>query len=495
MIQRLRRAWEAFRGYDAAKDWRSNHGWRPSGGSANTEVRGAAVEVARRARDAVRNDPYAARIVDLWAANAVGAGITTRWPDTAHADAWRRWADSTACDAEGMLDFAGIQALVMRSVVESGEVFVRLLASHPTNANPIGLQLQVLESDFLDTSRESFILDEPVVQGIALTARGQPRGFWLHRLHPGQTWWMPNIPRASEFVPASDCLHVFRKRRPGQLRDVSWLAPVLLRLRDLADYEQALLIKAKVEACLALVSSGTGEDALTGAPSSLLKDATGRAVESLEPGMILHRDAAGSIEVVNPSGGGSHTSFARRALEAASVGTGVTYDQVSGDLTAANYSSLRAGKIEFRRLCEQVQYGMLIPMLVRPIADRFHAQGALLGLWGAEMPDGVSHVPPAHEMIDPLKDTAALIAQVRAGFVPQPEAAGAFGYDFRAAVEMIREANALLDEAGISLDTDPRRVAKSGAAQDAGQMAAIEIAATGAAMPPRSDVPARQPQE
>ena len=101
------------------------------------------------------------------------------------------------------------------------------------------------------------------------------------------------------------------------------------------------------------------------------------------------------------------------------------------------------------------------------------------------MPDGVSHVPPAHEMIDPLKDTTALIAQVRAGFVPQPEAAGAFGYDFRAAVEMIREANALLDEAGISLDTDPRRVAKSGAAQDAAQMAAVEIAATGAAAPPR----------
>jgi hypothetical protein len=41
-------------------------------------------------------------------------------------------------------------------------------------------------------------------------------------------------------------------------------------------------------------------------------------------------------------------------------------------------------------------------------------------------------------LTDPLKDTTALIAQVRAGFVPQPEAAGAFGYDFRAAVEMNR---------------------------------------------------------
>jgi hypothetical protein len=66
-------------------------------------------------------------------------------------------------------------------------------------------------------------------------------------------------------------------------------------------------------------------------------------------------------------------------------------------------------------------------MLVRPIAERFHAQGALVGLWADAMPKGVAHVPPAHEMIDPLKDTTALIAQVRAGFMPQPEAAGAFG--------------------------------------------------------------------
>ena len=77
-----------------------------------------------------------------------------------------------------------------------------------------------------------------------------------------------------------------------------------------------------------------------------------------------------------------------------------------------------------------------------------------------------------------------------AGFVPQPEAVGAFGYDFRQVVEMIREANALLDEAGLSLDSDPRRVAKSGSAQDAAQMAAVEIAATGAAAPPR-DIPAQ----
>jgi lambda family phage portal protein len=475
----LRAAWNAFRGYAAAQENRAS-AWSPSGGSANGEVGMAAASVARRARDAVRNDPYAARMVDLWTGNAVGAGITTRWPETAHGTAWQAWADSAACDAEGKLDLYGLQALAMRAVVESGECFIRLLTVPTSPRNPIGLSLQVLESDHLDTARNGMVNGAPTIQGIALGNFGEPIGYWLFPTHPG-AWMLPGARLASNFIPAHDVLHIFRKRRPGQLRDVSWLAPVLLRLRDLGDYEAALLMKAKIEACLAAVVTDESEETLTTPSSSLLRDSQGRAVESFEPGMILYRRGHGEVNVVNPSGGGSHTAFARRSLEAAAVGAGLTYDQVSGDLTQANYSSLRAGKIEFRRLCEQVQYGMLIPMLVRPIADRFHAQGALLGLWVDAMPKGVAHVPPAHEMIDPLKDTTALIAQVRAGFVPQPEAAGAFGYDFRSAVEMIREANAALDAAGISLDTDPRRVAKSGGAQDAAQMAAVEIAATGAA--------------
>jgi len=82
---RLRDAWHALRGYAAAQDSRTSS-WAASGGSATAEVGAAAPTVARRARDAVRNDPYAARIVDLWTGNAVGAGITTRRLDKPHAD-------------------------------------------------------------------------------------------------------------------------------------------------------------------------------------------------------------------------------------------------------------------------------------------------------------------------------------------------------------------------------------------------------------------------
>ncbi len=485
MIGRFRAALKAFRRYDAAQPRRGSADWpTASYGNANEQVGAAARAVAMRARDAVRNDPYAARIVDLWVGNAVGAGITTRWADAAHADAWRRWSEGTECDAERLLNLSGLQALVMRAVVESGECFVRQLPAEVTDANPVGLRLQVLESDHLDTTKN----DARTIQGIELDDAGAPTGYWLFRAHPQSRWQVQDSVQ-SVFVPVAEVLHIFRKRRPGQVRDVSWLAPVLTRLRDLAEYEAALLLKAKIESCFAAIATDDGTDETTLA--GFVKDARGRVIEKFEPGMIAYRRGGGSIETLNPSGGGSHMAFAKRALEASSVGAGLTYDQVSGDLTGANYSSLKAGKIEFRRLCEQVQYGMLIPMLAQPVADRFHRSGALRGLWAAR-PADANHVPPAHEMIDPLKDTTAMIAQVRAGFLPLSDAVAAFGYDFKSSVEMIREANGMLDDAGLALDTDVRRVAKSGVAQDAKQLAAVEIAATGAAAP-KADTPEAPP--
>lgn len=54
---RIRDAWHALRGYAAAQDSRVSS-WAASGSSATAEVGAAAPTVARRARDAVRNDPY-----------------------------------------------------------------------------------------------------------------------------------------------------------------------------------------------------------------------------------------------------------------------------------------------------------------------------------------------------------------------------------------------------------------------------------------------------
>lgn len=471
--------------YAAARQPRGRAPWGAQTGSARKATDGAIRTIADRARDAVRNNAYASRIVDLWVANAVGTGITTTWraPEGSnsgvapHANAWAAWMAGPECDVEGELDWPGLQALAFRAVVESGESLIWMRMVRPSPENPVGLALQVLEADRLDWQHSGMATNgNRIIQGVEVNDRGRKVAFWLREEDDD----FPMLRRAEAKrirVPAEDLIHLYRRRRPGQLRDVSWLAPILWQLRDLSEYEAALLKKAYVEACLALIVTGDDEEAVTG---EVLQDASGNAVEYIEPQQILYRRGGGTIETVNPSGGGDHAGYARRSLESISVGAGLTYDQVSGDLSQANYSSLRAGKIEFRRLLEQVQYTMLVPMLVSRVARRFHAQGALLGLWPEAFP-AVTHVPPAPEMVDPGRDTDALIAQVRAGFISQDEAVAMFGRSFDEVMAKIKAANKAADAAGIILDTDSRRTAQSGGAQNAKANAAVEIAANGAA--------------
>lgn len=484
-----------LRAYEAAQaDSRFRSGTSiPSGTSANVEVSAGAKTIAEQARDAVRNDAFARRIVDLWAANAVGTGITCVWEDKRHADVWKAWAETRACDEEGKKNLAGIEAAVVRALVQDGEVLVRFMRDMPTMANPLGLRLQVMEADHLDRMKSGQHEGRAVLQGVEVTATGRPVAYWILPRHPGETWpLMPSIGlRTSVRVPADDVLHIYRQERPGQVRGVSWLAPVLPVLRDLKDYEAALLLKAKIEACLsAVVSDDNEQEQVTG---GFVTDANGIRIETFEPGMILYRKGAGEIEVINPSGGGSHINFARRSLERAAIGAGLTYDQVSGDLTGANYSSLKAGKIEFRALNGQVQWSLLLPQLCAPIAQEFHRMGAMAGLWSLTEGE-FKHTPPSPEMIDPVKDTTALIAQMRAMLLSPQRAAAMMGWEYEDIVKEWAEAQEMMDAAGVVSDADPRRVAKSGSAHDAAQIAAIEIAATGAAIP-RQEQPADEAEQ
>jgi len=491
--KRARQPMQVVRSYDAARpDSRAGRGITPPASSVNAEVTVGGAALAKAARMAVRNDAFARRIVDLWAANAVGSGITCAWSDPQHAEQWRAWAETTACDAENKKTLAAIQALVMRAVVQDGECLVRMYVSPPTPTNPIGLRLQVLEADHLDRNKTGSYENRAIVQGVEIGQFGEAVAYWLLPRHPGDVWpLMPAIGAfTSQRIQAEYVLHIFRQERPGQVRGASWLAPVLTTLAGLKDYEAALLIKANIEACLSLLVNDSSEDTITMTKpdAGYVKDSYGKVVENVEPGMIMYRRGAGEIEVVNPSGGGSHLNFARRALERAAVGAGLTYDQVSGDLTGANYSSLRAGKIEFRALNSQVQWTLLLPQLCMPVAMMFHEQGVMAGLWPRDAGQ-FTHTPETPEMVDPLKDITAVVAQVRAGLLAPQDAAAMFGWEYKELIAKIAEADALRDDAGVAVDSDPRRLAKSGVAHDAAQIAAIEIAATGAAAPRNVEAP------
>ena len=98
--------------------------------------------------------PFASNILDTIVANCVGTGIK---PQLKTKDQnlknelqtlWLKWTDDA--DFSDVSDFYGIQTIVLRSVIEGGECFVKFCINKSAT---VPLQLQVLESEHLDSSK------------------------------------------------------------------------------------------------------------------------------------------------------------------------------------------------------------------------------------------------------------------------------------------------------------------------------------------------------
>ncbi|OSM07359.1 putative phage portal protein, lambda family [Magnetofaba australis IT-1] len=373
---------------------------------------------------------------------------------------WSRF--NTECDADGLTDFLGLQTLAARAMVESGECLIRFRRRSMRDGLPVPLQIQVLEPDHLDASRDR---DLPgggfIQQGIEFDASGRRAAYWLYHRHPGSIQQITGRLPQSVRVPADEVLHLFERLRPGQIRGVTWFAPAILKMRDLDEYDEAELVRKKIEACfVAFVLNG--DDGETLGPTD--KDAAGHRVESFEPGMVEYLPAGKDIKFGQPSATAGYSEYMRVQLHAVAAAVGLTYELLTGDLSQVNYSSIRAGLIEFRRRIEAIQRQVLIPMLCQPVWRAFVDTAQAAGL----LPPGeiqAEWTPPRFEAVDPMKDVQAEMLAVRAGFMSLKEAIARQGYDPNQVLAEISATFGELDDLGITLDTDPRKATRNGQAK------------------------------
>jgi len=454
----------AVSGYEAAANTRRTTGWWPVTSDINTLVFRNLDTLRSRSRDMVRRNPWAANALDAFVGNSIGTGIK---PQSLHPDReikeriqalWLRWTDEA--DASGLTDFYGLQALACRSVAESGECLVRLRPRLPKDGLSVPLQLQLLEAEHLPTTENRKLENGNYVRaGIEFNAIGRRAGYYLFREHPGDTL---NPMASTELVrvPADAVLHLFRPLRPGQLRGQPWLTQVLVKLHELDQYDDAELVRKKTAAMFAgFVIKNAPEDQMLGETAT---DSTGSALAGLEPGTLQVLLPGEDIKFSTPADvGASYETFMRVQLRSIAAGMGITYEQLTGDLTGVNYSSIRAGLLEFRRRCEQFQHQVIVYQFCRPVWRRW-IEAALLS--GALPKQGdlapyydAKWIPPGFAWVDPLKDIKAQIMAVRAGFKSRAEVVSEQGYDAEAIDREIAADNQRADELGLEYDSDPRR--------------------------------------
>ena len=118
---------------------------------------------------------------------------------------------------------------------------------------------------------------------------------------------------------------------------------------------------------------------------------------------------------------------------AVSASLGLPYHLVTGDVRQANYSSLRAELVEFRRRVQQLQHGVIAHQLCRPVWARWLETARAGGRAGSaatrRRARTVQWIPPRWDWVDPLKDIQAQVLAMEAGITSRRKVVEATGYD------------------------------------------------------------------
>ncbi len=410
----------------------------------------AGLETTRqRSRHAFVNDQWFGNGIAGWVDAAVGTGITPNCmapdPDfrAAAAERFSRWCDRA--DADGLTDFYGQQASAVQSTAVDGEALVHMGV---TEAGQLSLRL--LNADQLDNSMTRDLGRARIVNGIEFDTAGSRIAYWL-RPQDG-----PNLSLAlqSARVPASEVLHLFRPPFIGSIRGIPWGASVLLGLNELSQLTDSLLVGAKVAAmhCGFVVDqNSTGALPVDGTQTGSLLNA------SLEPGVLRVLPSGYSVQFSSPQSQHSGIEQAKLSLRGIAAGLGVPEYIVTGDLSAANYSSLRAARLAWKRRVERFQHHQLVPMLLRAVWRRWLMLEILSGRLNLRSFDGdaeawlaVEFYGPTWESVDASKDADAEATLIAAGLKSRRQAVAERGYsvetlDAEIAADRQREASLGLD--------------------------------------------------
>lgn len=434
---------------EGAMSQRRLRGWLPPLENINSLVASGGPRLLARSRELVVTNGYAANACEAFASNLVGDGIkpSSLIEDPALRDRvqrlWLAWTDEA--DADGLTDFYGLQAMVAREMFVAGECFVRLRPRRAEDGLLVPLQLQLLQSEMLPfDATETAPNGNRIRCGIEFDAIGRRQAYHFRRRHPGDSTDQGMVTSETVRVPAEDVLHIYRPIDAGQIRGLPHVAPAMVRLFLLDQYDDAELDRKKTAAMFAgFITKTAPEEQLMGEIEAT--DDSGATV-SLEPGTLQVLLPGEDVKFSSPADvGGGYEAFQYRTLLSVSASLGLPYHLVTGDVRQANYSSLRAELVEFRRRVEQLQHGVIAHQLCRPVWARWLETAVLSG--ALDLPDfarsparyrPVNWIPPRWDWVDPLKDIQAQVLAMEAGIVSRRKVVEATGYD----VEEIDRENA-----------------------------------------------------
>jgi lambda family phage portal protein len=394
--------------------------------SADQETRYDLKILRNRSRELVRNTPLMQRYHQLAAENIVGPhgfrlqakNLTQdgKLFDAANAKieaAWEEWSQPENCDASCRYSLHEMMSLAASAWATDGEILIRMITG--TQRNGWNISLQLLDPDFLDETwnRERTGFYNAIRQGVEIDDRGAPVAYWLWTRHPSDTALDRNRVR----IPAAEIIHFFTPTRPQQNRGIPDGACVLRQIKMLDGYHEAELVAARVaSATMAAIETANPENA----PINPLDSGANEQPMEVEPGAMLRLDPGEKLAMWDPQHPTSaFAEFTRTELHMIATGLGVSYGALTGDLSQANYSSMRMGLFGERDRWKRRQNSFATHVLRRVYRAWLPLAMLAQKLTGLGYDDSrwqtVKFQPRGFQSVDPIKDVTGKLLGVNAG--------------------------------------------------------------------------------
>lgn len=158
---------------------------------------------------------------------------------------------------------------------------------------------------------------------IEFNAMGQRTAYWVMRDQPGDP--LTSLRLEPLRLPTTDCLHLFKPLAAGQLRGITCLTPVMLRLHEFDQFEDAALVKAK----MAALFTGFITDPDGTAVGVTGTNTNGALMVGIEPGSLIPLPPGTDIRFSNPTESDAYRPFVKNHLRAVVADMGLPNELVS----------------------------------------------------------------------------------------------------------------------------------------------------------------------
>lgn len=435
-----------YGGYTGArKDRRQTQAWQTIDGSADQVTLPDLPALRERSRDLIRNAPLATGAINTVVTNVVGTGLKVQSRvdrdvlkgvlgekeedfeafERAAEREFRFWAASKHCDAAHQQNFAGMQDLALRSVLEAGDVFV-LRRFVQRSGERYGTCLQLVEADRI--SNPDWKMDTPrLAGGVEKNAMGSPIAYHVLQAHPGDAkdpgsrQWV----RLRAYDRDGNWLvnHLARPTRVGMTRPAPYLAPVIESLKQLDKYSEAELMAAVVSAMFSVFIKSEDPDGL--AP---MEDGSAASRDDkdfhLGPGAILDLLPYESVEIADPKRpNAAFDQFVLAILRQIGVALEIPFELLVKHFTAS-YSAAQAALLEAWKFFRS-RREWLASMYCQPVYEAVIAEAVAKGYLNAPgfFSDpmiraaylGTEWIGPPRGQIDQLKEGKAARERVDMG--------------------------------------------------------------------------------